>query len=370
MPATKLGFDQSSPPFFDLTRRYWSSNSFGDSQSDWFCAVLERHVDGPVGARRDDRGLGLVALTPLAFRLEGAEVSVRARDLLRLRPVLAAVVAVALHDRRLDVLAEVRDERSPRHVRAPVVRRVPVVIGRDPFLVVEDLERVGVAALAEADDLGLVPVQSAVLGERDHDVAVAGLAGVVERVVQRRVQGDVMLDVDRRNWIAARPGVILGRHVPGRPARPRVERRVVLVAARAVVVRARDHVPRIRVVNDDVRLVVREWVVAVEVGVEPAREHGALGEEIHPAVAVLVGRDGDLPGHPEIGLRLVLGGGDPRKQKRRQDDHGDDSRGSFHRPLLPARAVRVWPASAPLSSDGTADGSSRLWIRCPRVPGH
>jgi len=40
MPATKVGFDQCVPPSCELTIRYWSSPSAGDSYSDVFWLLM------------------------------------------------------------------------------------------------------------------------------------------------------------------------------------------------------------------------------------------------------------------------------------------------------------------------------------------
>ena len=66
---------------------------------------------------------------------------------------------------------------------------------------------------------------------------------------------------------------LFSRHVAGRPGLPAIECRIELIAARSVVVRARDHVARIGRVDFDVRLVVRERVVAVELYVARAGGH-------------------------------------------------------------------------------------------------
>ena len=41
MPTTKLGFVQCSPPSFELTTRYWSSNCSPGSQSAWFWLFMK-----------------------------------------------------------------------------------------------------------------------------------------------------------------------------------------------------------------------------------------------------------------------------------------------------------------------------------------
>src|SRR4029078_10288853 len=130
-------------------------------------AVQERDVDRAVGADRRHRGLILVTLAGCALGLEGAEGGPRAGDLLRLRPMLAAVVAMALEDRRLHVLAMFGDERGPRHVGAPVKAGLAIVVGGDPLLVAEVLERIEVATPAGADDQPLVPGHGAITRARE-----------------------------------------------------------------------------------------------------------------------------------------------------------------------------------------------------------
>jgi len=76
--------------------------------------VLEGDVDGAVRPDCRHRELVLIALARRTRDLERAEIGVRARDLLRLRPVLAAVVGVRLEDRRPDVRAGGGLELRPR----------------------------------------------------------------------------------------------------------------------------------------------------------------------------------------------------------------------------------------------------------------
>src|SRR6185312_12145186 len=86
-------------------------------------AVLEGDVDRAVRCDGRIRELILVADAGRPVLLEDADRGIRSRDLLRLRPGVAAAVAVRLPDRRGRVLAVVRDERAPGHVGAAVELR-------------------------------------------------------------------------------------------------------------------------------------------------------------------------------------------------------------------------------------------------------
>src|SRR3989442_7107270 len=94
----------------------------------------------------------LVALTGRAGRLEGAERRIRARNRLRCRPMVAAVIAVCPPDRGRCVDAVVGFELRPGQIRPPIEPRCGVVVGDDPLLVVKELCRAEVAPDAIADE--------------------------------------------------------------------------------------------------------------------------------------------------------------------------------------------------------------------------
>ena len=192
-----------------------------------------------------------------------------------------------LEDRRTRVDAGGGVEPRPGQIRPPVERRGRVVVGDDPLLVVEVLDVREVAAESARDDGRRLPDHAAVRRDGHDQVAAAELARrVLERVVERRVDRGAVLAVECRHRIAAGDLRALPRDVPREPGRAVVEGRVHLVAARAVVVRARDHVLRVRRVDLDVRLVVRKRVVAVELRVRTAARRDALELRVRAVLLV------------------------------------------------------------------------------------
>jgi hypothetical protein len=230
---------------------------------------------------------------------------------------------VRLVDCRRLVVAVVRDELAPRHVGPAVVRRRGVVVRDDPFLVVEQLRLAEVAADAVVDHDRLQPGEAAVRGGRHEQVAVTrlGSCSVLARVAEGRVDRRPVFPVEDSDRIAADLQRLLDRHVPGRPRLPAVERRVVLVATRAVVVRARDHVQRVCGIDLDVRLVVRKWVVAVEIRVGSARGRRAL---VIPVRSVLLVIAGDVRGSRPFLRHAAL-------RKRRACAHASGQYDAEHR---------------------------------------
>ncbi len=230
---------------------------------------------------------------------------------MRLRPRLAAVVRVRLPDRRLDIRPVVREEPRPRQVRTAVVGRSRVRVGVHPLLVVEHLDGIAVGPVPAINDDRLAPMQAAVMRERHYDVAVRRLARVRELVVQGRMDRRVRAWVDRRDGIAPCPRVVQQRHVASHPRLATVERRIELIAGGVIIVRTRDHVPRILRINHDMLLVIRRRRVI------------AVKEDVTGRVTARSTLD--------LGVQVSAPSRRPRNTKRR--DQGTSRHLGGHRPL-------------------------------------
>src|SRR5215475_4198466 len=103
-----------------------------------------------------------------------------------------------LEDRRRGVDAIVRLELRPGQVAASVEGRGWVVVGDDPRLVVEQLSLAEVATLTVVDGDGYLPNKAPVPRDRHDEVTITGLGAcsVLQVVVERRVDGDTVLDVE------------------------------------------------------------------------------------------------------------------------------------------------------------------------------
>src|SRR4029453_8824896 len=138
---------------------------------------------------------------------------------------LASVVAVRLEDRRRRVDAIVRLELRPGQISASVERRVRVVVGDDPRLVVEQLSLAEVATLTVVDGYGYLPAKAPVPRNRYDEVAITSLGArrMLQVVVERRMDCDAVLDVEHSDRVAASFARVLPRHIPGLPGLAAVE---------------------------------------------------------------------------------------------------------------------------------------------------
>src|SRR4029450_3201734 len=93
------------------------------------------------------------------------------------------------------------EELAPGYGRGPVMARRRIVVDLDPLLVVEVLPCGLVAAGAVGDEDRRLPPDAAVLGDGDHQIAVA--REHVRRVAEGRVQDGSVLHVECRYRVAS-----------------------------------------------------------------------------------------------------------------------------------------------------------------------
>src|SRR6185436_6625040 len=160
---------------------------------------------------------------------------------------------------------------------------------------------------------------------------------MTDREAERGMDRNVVLAVERRHRVAAGPLRRLARHVPRLPVLASVEARVELVAARPEVVRAGDQVQRVDRVDGNLRLVVRERIVAVELHVRRCLGNAALQLRLRSMLLIEAGAlNRTFAGHPF--RKVDLGARAPG------DTEGQDCKGT--RPNQPS--MHYSPSSAPL----------------------